>query len=261
MSLECHVINLDDRGDRLALIARALAHARIGFRRYPAVDGRARRRQGFAQFDSARARKRYGRALSPGEMGCFLSHLGVVDTFLAGNAAHALVLEDDAAPGSDLAALVHELVSWLDSHRPGQWDVVNLGKAATGPASPAATLSGGQRLLVAHAFPLTTTALLWSREGALRFREAAQSPHAPVDQFLCDLLVASGRGFAFATAPVGVTGAPSDIGDRFWPRLANALRPWGLVAKSRRLRHNARRAEAAMRAHQAQEDRKAGHAD
>jgi len=248
MRLECQVINLDDRAGRLAQISSALGRAEIRFRRFPAVDGRGRRRQDFAQFSPALARARYGRALSPGEMGCFLSHVGVVEAFLAGDATHALVLEDDAAPGPQLANLIGDLVDWLDTHRPEQWDLVNLGRAADGPASPVATLSGGQGLLVAHAFPLTTSALLWSRAGAARFLAAAQQPYAPIDQFLCDLLVATGRGFAFTVAPVGVSGAASDIGDRFWQRLGNAFRPWGFIAKSRRLRRNARKAKAAMRA-------------
>ncbi|WP_200393098.1 glycosyltransferase [Roseibacillus ishigakijimensis] len=53
--------------------------------------------------DAVRFRERWGRALVPGEVGCYCSHLGLLREFLAKREAGWLaVFEDDAVPDGDL---------------------------------------------------------------------------------------------------------------------------------------------------------------
>jgi glycosyl transferase family 25 len=78
------------RGDRLAADERAL------------------------RADDARTLDRYGRVLTPGELGCALSHVRAYDMLLAGPQAFALILEDDAV-------LLPEAIALLERAPIRQW--------------------------------------------------------------------------------------------------------------------------------------------
>ena len=62
--------------------------------RVPAVDGRLVSAE--TKVDRRLYRRRHGRDVRPGEIGCYLSHLAAMQAFLATDAEHALILEDDA---------------------------------------------------------------------------------------------------------------------------------------------------------------------
>lgn len=114
------VLNLDRSPDRLAAIARSLAALGIGFERIRAVDGR-----GLAPpvhgLDADLWRATHGREPQPGEVGCYLSHLSALSRFLATDAAHAMVLEDDAV----VTAAARDLVAQLTGPgAPDDWDLV-----------------------------------------------------------------------------------------------------------------------------------------
>ena len=67
------------------------------------------------------ARLKMGYELSTGMIGCFLSHSNLWERIAAEGMQHAVVLEDDAAPTSDFANVVSDVVS-----SPAPWDVVIL---------------------------------------------------------------------------------------------------------------------------------------
>ncbi len=66
-------------------------------------------------------RRKFGREMTPGEIGCYLSHYRLWERIVAEQISCALVLEDDAFPGDDFAAVVADVVL-LDF----RWDVVHL---------------------------------------------------------------------------------------------------------------------------------------
>lgn len=170
------VINLDRDKTRLQEITNELTAAGLFFQRLSAVDGATS-----CNLDQGSSKKYLGRLLYPGEVGCYLSHLEAIDSFLATDAEYGVVLEDDAVPSSNMADRLAELFELLP--KAPAWDVVNLGRP---PKSEHTLLSAEYcnpkvGLCHAHYPPVTTTALLWSRRGAMSFRRLHSLPIVPID--------------------------------------------------------------------------------
>lgn len=98
-----YVINLDRRPDRWATMEARLGALGIPHERVAAVDAETADPALFARaFPRAGPLGRLGR----GDMACTLSHFETMRRFLATDAARAMVLEDDALLGDDLAHLL-----------------------------------------------------------------------------------------------------------------------------------------------------------
>lgn len=67
------------------------------------------------------ARRKKGRELLPGEIGCHLSHYHLWQRIVAEQIPQAIVLEDDAAPNADFCAVIADILSLNVP-----WDVINL---------------------------------------------------------------------------------------------------------------------------------------
>jgi glycosyl transferase, family 25 len=122
------LINLDRSPERLAAMAGQLEALNMPFTRIAAVEGR---QVGATdpRVDAQRYRLRHGREVRPGEIGCYLSHLAVMQAFLATDASHALILEDDATL---LPALPDVLARATSREAVGTWDVLKLESRRTG---------------------------------------------------------------------------------------------------------------------------------
>lgn len=203
MTLYVGLINLDRCPDRLAAASRQIADAGLVAERIAAVDGAQLAPADLAKYDQDRARQKYRRCVSQGEIGCYLSHIEALGRFLASGADHALVLEDDATFGPELGPLVGRLAEVLGPRK--DWDVVNLGNSTRRSYSRSMRIvvdGGGHLLCRAHHFPSLTTALFWSRGGAAAFLACALPVIAPIDQTLKDWCIRTDRGLAFTVAPV-----------------------------------------------------------
>ena len=114
MEMEGVYINLDRAVERRSAMESVLADAELcppyPVRRFSAVDGKAR---------SDRPDR-----LKPGEYGCWLSPLGVLDASIP-DGAHLHVMEDDARL-SKAMALLPDLVRLLDANTGGEWDLLYL---------------------------------------------------------------------------------------------------------------------------------------
>ncbi len=97
------------------------------FARVPAVDGRLVSAE--AKVDRLLYRRRHGRDVRPGEIGCYLSHIAAMQAFLATDAEHALILEDDATL---LPALPEVLARAISRETAMSWDVLKLESRRTG---------------------------------------------------------------------------------------------------------------------------------
>lgn len=96
----CFVISLKG-SPRRDTIGRALAELNIPFEFFDAVNGRALSPDEMAAaYNNGRASDRQ---LSPGEVGCALSHLALYRRMTERNIPSALIFEDDAIVGSSLA--------------------------------------------------------------------------------------------------------------------------------------------------------------
>ena len=211
--LDVQLINLDGSDARLATASAALTAAGIPFRRLPAYDGRGKRPEDLPLYDAAQAKRSFGRLLTGAEIGCFLSHLEGARRFLASDREFGLVLEDDLAIAAHEAGpLLTDLAEALHggaARRP--WHLANLGRAASELFTPLTPLDAGHTLVRAHLFPVTTTAILWTRAGAEAFLRDARRIDMPVDQCLRCWATAAGTGLAVNAAIFDTSGAVSEI--------------------------------------------------
>jgi len=212
-SLGVYVINLDGSRDRLQTISQRLAAFDIAFERVSAVDGRQLDLSALTDYEAARAERYMGRSLVGGEIGCYRSHLKVAAQFLSSDARYALVLEDDALPLCNPVELLEKALPDLEKIDP-HWRLINIGNNKLKIATPLARYDiGGHdcELVAAHYFPMTTSAIVWSREGARLFIEEHRKIFAPVDNYFRYWLTRTGHGYSFWPAPVTTTEAASEI--------------------------------------------------
>lgn len=118
--------------------------------------------------------------LSPGETGCYASHLTICRRIVSGELqAPVLVFEDDIELHEGFAALIERTLQTL----PADWDIVRLSNDTKQVAAPAADLGGSRTLVRYSTIPGSTGALMWSRAGAEKFL-AAEARDLPIDQDL-----------------------------------------------------------------------------
>lgn len=212
-SLDVYVINLDGSNDRLRDITRRLAAFGITFERISAFDGRKLDLSTIADYNAGRAERYMGRSLVGGEIGCYRSHLDAAARFLRSDARYVLILEDDALPLCNPVKLLEEALPALEKIDPN-WLLINIGNNKLKIATPLAayTVDGHTcELMAAHYFPMTTSAIIWSREGARLFVEGHRQIFAPVDNYFRYWLTRTGHGYSFWPAPVTTTDATTQI--------------------------------------------------
>ena len=197
MTLGIWLINLDGSDKRLTRSAASLADAGLAFERLPAFDGRKLTKDQFPLYDARATLGRFGRDLTGGEIGCFLSHLAAVRRFLDSSNDFGLVAEDDLSVAKDAAVVMQGLLAALRSGAALKpWHVANLGAPARRMYSVLGEVHPGFHLLRAHYFPVTTTAILWNRDGAAAFLAAATRIDMPVDHWLRHWAIEADSGLA-----------------------------------------------------------------
>ncbi|MCJ1901195.1 MULTISPECIES: glycosyltransferase family 25 protein [Paracoccus] len=238
MRLPAYLINLDGSDERLRSASRQLDEAGVPFERVPAFDGRALRVEEFPDYDPAGAMAYMGRPLRGGEIGCYLSHLDCARRFLDSGAEYGLVFEDDMQLQPGFAEGMRILMGWLDRHD-RDWDLINLGARQHKIYTPVMGFEVAGRhheLTRAHYFPMTATALLWSRQGAETFVRTHRRITAGVDNHFRHWLTRNDRGLAVWPSLVTTTGVESQIEDGKGKRSAGGRHPlYGLIKQRRQI--------------------------
>jgi glycosyl transferase family 25 len=114
--------------------------------------------------------------LTPGEVGCYASHLQIWRSVVARNLASALVLEDDALLPPSFRTKVDEL---LRAAPPG-WDFIHLSGDSKRAVKHIASAGEAGSLVKYSRIPAGTVAYLISRQGAQKL-SAARARYWPVD--------------------------------------------------------------------------------
>lgn len=83
--MEVYLINLDRRGDRLQAIQKTFDRIGLSFIRIAAVDGML----------MSQDERDWVYSLTPGEIGCYLSHKKCIELIAASQNEYGVVLEDD----------------------------------------------------------------------------------------------------------------------------------------------------------------------
>lgn len=167
------VINMDRDTARLAHMRGELERAGLPMERFAAISGAALPADLQSYFPA-------DAPLSPGEIGCYASHLRICQQVASGERpSPALVLEDDLAFGEDFAAI---LVAALAA-APPDWDMVRLSNTAKHAMEAVAPLTGDYRLVRYSRVPGSTGASLISQSGARKFLTPTPR-YRPIDQDL-----------------------------------------------------------------------------
>lgn len=235
--MPAYLINLDGSTDRLRSATEQLNAFGITFQRVPAFDGRNLTINEFPDYDHPAAIAYMGRPMRGGEVGCYLSHLDTARRFLASNEPIGLVLEDDLQLAPSFAEGLPLILDWLQ--KPNlDWDIFHLAANRRKIFTPVHqfTVAGLEhRIELAHYFPMTTTALLWSHQGAQAFVDAHRSISMPVDNYLRHWETRRGRGLSVWPALVTTTGAASEIDGNLTRREKSDRHPLYSLRKQRRL--------------------------
>jgi glycosyl transferase family 25 len=120
-NLPVWLINLPRATARRERMEARLADLGLAYQLFPGVDGKAEEARLLANTDVAAFERNMGRKILIGGIGCYHSHLGVWEAFLASDRPVALVLEDDVVFHDD----------FLDAVRLGlraveHWDFLKL---------------------------------------------------------------------------------------------------------------------------------------
>ena len=104
MKLKTYVVNLERSTVRKQYMEQLLQpYSFLDVEFIKAVDGRILSEEEInSQFDFNRSRKLYGKRITPGEVGCTLSHRKIYKQIVDDNIPYALLLEDDIAIQRDL---------------------------------------------------------------------------------------------------------------------------------------------------------------
>lgn len=146
-----YVINLDRDAERLASIRDNLARLGLNFERLPAFMGKDVPGWESLIDSSAYARRNRNDMPRAGEVGCCLSRLMAMETFLKTGAPWCVILEDDVEVLPGCAEVLRSLAEKDD------WDLVKLFNFHSGMPVRKRALAGGHHL-VAHLTRTTSSA-------------------------------------------------------------------------------------------------------
>lgn len=233
MSPHVLLINLDRSTERLVRCRAVLDGLGVAWERVAAIDGRDLDAEFLSRINpQPPPSAQWYRPLTPGEIGCFLSHLRCWRLILERQWDCALILEDDFAATSVCTAQALDVLA--ASHK--QWDVLKLSCIGRDPM-PVAALDAGLELCLRGRGPVDGTAYWVSNEGARKLVAERECVYRPVDFELkhhwerhLRLLAARPEMFG----QIGHEQAPSIIGERTDYRSYPFLKKMGVYLRKHR---------------------------
>lgn len=226
------VINLDRSTARLENATRQLHGAGLEFERIAAIDGRALPEAERSRMCPDNSRHFFA-PLTPGEVGCWLSHARALRTMIDRGLPHCVVFEDDFELRPGFARCLGELLS-LGDRMP---DAVKL-FGARSHGEVLAALPSGELVVRSNSPPICSTCTLWTERGARKLLAASTHLRRPIDvdvKHWWEL----GLDVAWVSPPVVVNSLvhmrASTIGERrvtdAGGRLAQLRYRWGYAAE------------------------------
>lgn len=177
--MKVYLVNMDRSTDRLEIMLKRLSALELDFERVSAVDGSKLKDAEKSCVNSPNWRYPY--CLTPGEVGCFLSHKKCWQKLVDSGDDWALVLEDDSVFHPKAAEYFHS-TDWI----PEGVQLVQFSFAKDSTFSDKSILlSNGSHLVrVKHSSPCGTYAYMISREAALKGLELSEKIEGPIDNFM-----------------------------------------------------------------------------
>ena len=178
-SFPAYLINLDRHPERLKISGDELNSIGLDFQRVAAVDHRDLGPQTLSSVVDRSPKTMIKRALSPGEVACYLSHLRVWQTIAEGSADMAWVFEDDVSFCESARAAMLEIESGERD-----WDIVRLYSHKALALERVKPLEGRYSIALSRKIPMSTIAYAISRPAADYLYRTMQPISIPVDSAL-----------------------------------------------------------------------------
>jgi glycosyl transferase family 25 len=175
MNLPILLINLNESKGRLENSRQELAKFGLSFERLEAVDGRKMSKDELDKI-SPWDKSAFFKPLSPGEVGCYLSHVAAAEKIVRENWSHALVFEDDFRLTPYFLEVIHLAVK----EAPKGFHIIKLQGSVRG-GEVMVNLNKDYKIMRHRCAPTQNVAHLWSLDGAKAFLNIAYPLRRPVD--------------------------------------------------------------------------------
>lgn len=173
--LPIFIINLDSSPERYQSASKQLADLGLMAERFSAVYGKSlSQEQVDACYDRELNKRKFRRPLSPGEIGCYLSHRALWQKMADEQIPVAVILEDDIEAESGLTEALQQI------SRLGNWDMIKLSDDRDGQGEQKLPLGDTYTLVNFHKVPNCTTGYAITLEGARKLL-ARKKFFRPVD--------------------------------------------------------------------------------
>lgn len=175
------VISLPDAADRRAFISKQLENLGLEYEFIDAIWGK-HHYSDRSYYDKEKALRIELRNMTPGEVGCALSHLKAYELIASRGLAHALVMEDDAVVSPDLPEVLKRLE---DRIKPN--DLIQLERCDVYSRHGIEPLYGSYRLarptMVKYGSMCQSAGYVIAREAAARIRQINYPVYVPADSW------------------------------------------------------------------------------
>lgn len=205
-SIQILIISLKRSTDRRERVLRELDGFCLPWKFLDAVDGFALKELP-ASYNSTKVKRLQGYDLTPGEIGCYLSHIEAWQKCIESKKT-TLVLEDDFVLNSDLG-LVFELLTNINQ----ECSLVRLA-GLYNTTHRVILKKGGLELVKNDGDPVGAAAYLIRPSAASKLVEQSSAIYEPVDHYLEHYNKHGVQMFAVKPYPISIVGKDSTITDR-----------------------------------------------
>lgn len=206
LALQVFVISLKRSVERRKKVEEQLNQTHLQWKFLDAVDGYALPEMP-PSYQRSKVKRLQGYELTPGEVGCFLSHINAWELCVLNNVT-TLVLEDDFLVGKDLEAVIEDLLKISD-----QWNLVRL-SGIYETRHETLKQRSGYELVRNLGEPCGTAAYMVRPTAAKILLKNAADIYEPVDHYLEHYLKHGLICLAAKPYPIGLAHTKSTIVDR-----------------------------------------------
>ena len=219
------LINLESSASRLTAMTEHLNKLGISFERVAAIDARGVDINFYSAYDAISTQRRHGRQLGSGEVGCYLSHVKALETFAVSDAEYGLICEDDIKLPDDTKLFLNDFIEFSKSQGLN-WDMLFLGLPLKSHVLGRLYFGHNREIFRVLHLPVTTSAILWSKEGAKAFLNSKSSTtiRGPVDYAVRGFSSMRGRSLGLTSKFVSFLEILSDIDANGGGRHPNELK-------------------------------------
>lgn len=213
------VANLERSIKRSQFMQRQLEAMGLAYNMISAVDGKTLTASDLQKYSAARALTAKGRELSPGEIGCALTHANMYQRMIEAALDEVLILEDDVVITQNLLEVLYRRKAF-----PADWEIINFANTYARPIRLGEPLFERHHLCKFQGIANRTSAYLINLRGAKKLLANVYPIRLPADDLIGRTHIAALNLYGIAPPVVRLKEFASDIWDYHeqWQELRHA---------------------------------------